>query len=192
MEKYNTGNLEKYGSKNPLKRFMIKKFLGKLLRVISVQKSALSMRLLDAGYGEGFCANFLYDNLNNVDITACDCFEEALEKARAGNLRKIDFEKADIMDLKYADGAYDVVMATEVLEHLEKTEKALDELLRVAKHSVIVSVPNEPFFCLGNLASGKNIKRLGNPIDHINHWTYWGFRRFLTTNIQWRGIHCLV
>ncbi|MCM1323609.1 MAG: class I SAM-dependent methyltransferase [Acetobacter sp.] len=184
MIEYNTGNMEKYGSRNPLKQFMIKKFLAKLFEVLQGFNREAPMSLLDVGCGEGFIANFLYDNLADTQITACDFFYEALIKAKEGNTRSICFEQADIMMLKYPENSYDVVIATEVLEHLENPKKALAELMRVARRAVVVSVPSEPFFCLGNLACGKNIKRLGNPIDHINHWTYGGFKRFLRGNIQ--------
>lgn len=184
MIEYNTGNMEKYGSKNPLKQFMIKRFLAKLLGVLQGLKQETPMSLLDVGCGEGVVANFLYDNLADTKITACDFFDEALVKAKEENTRCICFEQADIMALKYLKNSYEVVMATEVLEHLENPKKALAELLRVARRAVVISVPREPFFCLGNLASGKNIRRLGNPIDHINHWTYSGFKRFLDDNIQ--------
>lgn len=187
MIEYNTGNLEKYGSKNPLKQFMIKKFLAKLLNVLQGVKGNAAISLLDVGCGEGFISNFLYDNLDGIQITACDFFVEALSKAKEANQRSICFEQADIMALKYADKSYDVVMATEVLEHLEDPRKALAELMRVARRAVVLSVPNEPFFCLGNLASGKNITRFGNPIDHINHWTYREFKRFLSNNIRGGG-----
>jgi hypothetical protein len=36
-------------------------------------------------------------------------------------------------------------------------------------------VPHEPFFRLGNLLRGKNLARLGDPSDHLQHW---GAREF--------------
>ena len=40
---------------------------------------------------------------------------------------------------------------------------------------VVVSVPREPVFCALNLARGKNVTRLGNDPEHINHWGRRGF-----------------
>ena len=31
-------------------------------------------------------------------------------------------------------------------------------------------MPHEPFFRLGNLLRGKNVTRLGDPTDHLQHW----------------------
>jgi len=72
-----------------------------------------------------------------------------------------------------------MVLCTEVLEHLENPEKGLKELIRVSSKYILLSVPNEPFFMLENLVRLKNVSRLGNDIEHINHWTFFGFRKFL-------------
>ena len=44
--------------------------------------------------------------------------------------------------LPFKDNSYDVVTALDVLEHLENPHAALKELCRVAKKSVMISLPN--------------------------------------------------
>lgn len=50
---------------------------------------------------------------------------------------------ADIRNLPFGDGSFDVVLAYEVLEHLpyEEFEKALKELRRVSNQYVLISLP---------------------------------------------------
>ena len=72
-----------------------------------------------------------------------------------------------------------MVICTEVLEHLEFPEKAVEELKRVSRKYIVFSVPNEPFFILANLLRGRYIKNFGNHPEHINHWTFLGFEKFL-------------
>jgi SAM-dependent methyltransferase len=160
---------------------MLDKFFLKFIDAFNLLNKDLSVskKVLDIGCGEGVISNLLYDKFNNIKITAVDYFEEAIKKAKENNPRNIFFDTGDITALKYADNSFDIVVSTEVLEHIPNPDIALKELYRVANKHIILSVPSEPFFCIGNLASGKNIKRLGNPIDHINHWTYWGFKRFI-------------
>lgn len=55
----------------------------------------------------------------------------------------------------------------------------MKELIRVSKKYLVLSVPQEPLFMMGNLLRGKNVKRLGNDIEHINHWSNRGFVRFV-------------
>jgi hypothetical protein len=39
-------------------------------------------------------------------------------------------------------------------------------------------VPHEPFFRLANLLRGKNVTRLGDPPDHLQHWGAGEFAAF--------------
>lgn len=55
-------------------------------------------------------------------------------------LRKLDHGiTLDISRLPFADGAFDVVLASEVLEHLVRPVEAMAELLRVARRGVILT-----------------------------------------------------
>jgi len=84
--------------------------------------------------------------------------------------------------LPYKDNAFDLVLCTEVLEHLDDPQKGLKELVRVSKKYLVISVPNEPFFMFAQLVRGKNWSRFGNDIEHINHWTMFGFPQFVKKN----------
>lgn len=179
---YNCGNLQKYTTKNPLKRLMIKKFQRDYLCLLN-QLDLSERKFLDVGCGEGFTTSLIYNNLQTDKIVGIDCCDEALDYARQHCSSKIDFRKGNIYELDFADKEFDAVCATEVLEHLKYPEIALSEIIRISKKYVIISVPREPYFCLGNFLSGKNITRLGNPIDHINHYTKRKFKKFLEKNI---------
>ena len=53
---------------------------------------------------------------------------------------QINLEEAD--RLPFDDGAFDTVVATDVLEHLDNLHHIFDEIVRVAGRSVIISLPN--------------------------------------------------
>jgi len=184
---YHPGNYQKYMTKNPLKRKMVARLNGKLLRLVSAAVREVGgtqqdqpVRILDAGCGEGFVSGLLYRGLReeNVEITGLELTEEAIEKARAMN-PEIPFVQGDVLKMPFESRSFDIVLCTEVLEHLEDPGAALRELLRVTGVSLIVTVPHEPWFRMGNLLVLKNVTRLGDPIDHINHWSYSGFAAFL-------------
>ena len=68
------------------------------------------------------------------------------------------------------DRVFDTVTCLEVLEHLDPFEPAVAELARITRGRCIVSVPYEPWFRLGNLGRGKNVKRIGNDPEHVQQF----------------------
>jgi len=52
----------------------------------------------------------------------------------------IDLDQVD--KLPFADGEFDTVVCSDVLEHLENIHLMFDELVRIAKNNIIVSLPN--------------------------------------------------
>lgn len=185
---YNPGNYEKYMTKNPLKRRMVENLNEKIVKAIlqiteEIAKEKGIVKILDAGCGEGFITDLIGRNVKHAKITGLEYTKEALEIARSMNA-EIDFVQGDIYKLPFGENTFDIVLCTEVLEHLEKPELALSELARVTENTVFLTVPNEPWFCMGNLLVLKNVSRLGNPVDHVNHWSYRGFVKYIGTKYE--------
>lgn len=119
--------------------------------------------VLEIGIGNGNLSEML--KRFGYEVTTCD-FDKTL---------KPDFV-ADIRKLPFKDNQFDAVIANEILEHLPfgDVPKALEELRRVSKKNIILSVPNScisfgilfkfkiPFF-----AGFKNIS-FHFPYDWIN------------------------
>ena len=134
--------------------------------------------ILDAGCGEGFTLNKLYQEEMGEELEGIDGSEEAISIGKKIHPH-LSLKRASIYKLPYKDSSFDLVLSTEVLEHLEEPEKALKEIIRVSRKYILLSVPNEPFFMLSNFLRGKNITRWGNDIDHINHWSARSFEKFV-------------
>ena len=186
---YNAGNLEKHLTKNPLKKQMVRKLNRKIVDSVGSYISSFESkapRILDAGCGEGFIDALLVEKFTCVNIVGLEFTNEAIRIARQMN-PSVEYIQGDIAQMPFQDNSFDIVICTEVLEHLEKPESALKELIRVAKKFLFITVPHEPWFCLGNLLVLKNVSRLGNPIDHINHWSKKSFQAFLQGEMEgWR------
>jgi len=171
-------NFIKHTSKNPLQKFLIEKFF---LSLISLAKPLNPKKVLDAGCGEGFTLNKLVLNKIGQSIEGIEYTKEAIALGKK-LFPEANIKQGSIYELPYKDGSFDLVVCTEVLEHLENPQKALLEIIRVSKKHIILSVPNEPFFMLSNFLRGKNLSRLGNDPGHINYWTVFSFSNFVKKN----------
>ena len=130
------------------------------------------------GCGEGFTLNRLKEHGIGKRLEGIEYKKDAIELGRK-TYPDIKIIKGSIYDLPYKDNYFDLVLCTEVLEHLDDPKKGLEELVRVSKKYLVVSVPNEPFFMFAQLVRGKNWSRFGNDIEHVNHWTMFGFPKFI-------------
>jgi len=172
---------EKYQVRNPVVAFLIRRFFGRITQVLaSVEPSSV----LDAGCGEGELLRRAVRG--GCRIVSLDRSREALAEWRTNRQKDTGQEACatavcgSVLALPFARGAFDAVVCLEVLEHLEDPAAALRELMRVARKAVVLSVPYEPYFRIGNLLRGKYLDRWGNHPEHVQHWNLRRFRDFLT------------
>ncbi len=171
-------NFAKHTSKNPIQRLLIKNFYSQFISLIKPLKPE---SVLDAGCGEGFSLNKLRENNIGKKLEGIENSKTAIAISKKIN-SKLNIRLGSVYSLPYEDNSFDLVICTEVLEHLDNPEKGLFQVMRVSKKYIIFSVPNEPFFMLSNLLRGKNLKRFGNDEGHINHWTIYSFQKLLKKN----------
>lgn len=169
------GNLQKYESRNPLQRLLIRHFQR---RVGELVEAAHASSILDVGCGEGYTIDYLLRANGRLRIQGVDYDWPALRQARAKHPGVL-FQLADIRRLPYGSASFDLVLCLEVLEHLAEPVPALEELRRVCGQRSVISVPNEPFFMLSNFLRGKNVRAWGNDAEHLHLWTAGQFRRLV-------------
>jgi ubiquinone/menaquinone biosynthesis C-methylase UbiE len=97
--------------------------------------------LLDVGAAEGFKAH-IARQLFDADAKCSDLSEVACRRAR--EIFQIESMAADIHNLPFRDDGFDVVLCSETLEHVPDLPRATQELLRVARKAVVITVPHEP------------------------------------------------
>jgi SAM-dependent methyltransferase len=107
-------------------------------RILSLLSSLRFSSLLDVGGGEGYRAALVKKRLKIRKVVVADLSWEACR--RAGKLFHLPSAVAEIHSLPFKDRSFDVVMCTETLEHVMGTEGAVEELARVAKKAVIITV----------------------------------------------------
>lgn len=170
-----SSNEAKHTTGNPVVRALLERFHA----AVTGEVRALSpSALLDVGCGEGFVLSHLGPLGEGSVVRGIDLSAQAVARCRE-NAPWVDAQVGSALDLPFADKTFDVVICLEVLEHLERPVDALRELTRVCRGSLVLSVPWEPWFQLGNLARGNHLSGFGNHPEHIQRWTQGGFRRML-------------
>ena len=174
-----TGNtFDKYGSTNPVVRRLMAGFELALDELFTL---AGPTSILDIGCGEGVLTEQWAARLESGRVVGLDLPDEKLAADWSGRSRpNLSFVTADLADgLGYGDGEFDLVCATEVLEHVPAPERVVAEMARVAGRHLLVSVPREPLWRIVNVARGAYVRDLGNTPGHLNHWSRRGFIELL-------------
>jgi SAM-dependent methyltransferase len=106
-------------------------------------------RVLDAASGEGYGSGILAaagaDSVVGVDLDS-----KSVEHARARHSG--DFRVADVAALPFDDGAFDLVVSFETIEHVPDPSRALSELARVLAPDglLVISTPNKHEYLVEN------------------------------------------
>ncbi|MCF8002333.1 MAG: class I SAM-dependent methyltransferase [Halanaerobiales bacterium] len=113
---------EKYDSKNRIISYW---------QQIEEVKNCNPESILEIGIGNKFVSDYL--KKHNYDIKTLDIDLE-LEPDKVGS----------VIDIPFEDNSFECILCCEVLEHLpyEKFSVALNELKRVSKKRVIISIPD--------------------------------------------------
>lgn len=176
IKKYSGGNIfNKYESNNPLLKLLMNNFFKDLKsNLYSININSV----LDVGCGEGYVTNCIKQCKKEAHVEGIDYFDDVIEIAT--NLHpEIKFSQGSAYNLAYKDNTFDLIVASEVLEHLEQPENAICEIKRVSNKYCIITVPNEPFFRLANLMRFKYISSYGNTPGHVQNWTNNDFKMML-------------
>ncbi|HEY2317168.1 MAG TPA: class I SAM-dependent methyltransferase [Solirubrobacteraceae bacterium] len=165
-----TGNTyDKYGSTNPVVRRLMAGFERTLDELFY---RAAPASLLDVGCGEGVLTEQWAERIAPGPVVGVDLEDPKLQDEWARRRHpNLTFTAMEVERLQFGDGEFELVAATEVLEHVTDPERALAEMARVAGRYLLVSVPHEPLWRALNMARGAYLRQLGNTPGHLNHWT---------------------
>ncbi len=145
-----------------------------MARYTFAARLARGKRVLDAGCGAGYGTAEL--GLVAESVVGIDCAAEAVDFA-TGHYRTptVRFEQGSCTALPHRAGCFDLVVAFEVIEHLEDWRGFLREVRRVLADSgqFIVSTPNKLYYTESRGTEG------ANPF-HVHEFEFAEFRDELT------------
>ncbi|MDQ6699837.1 MAG: methyltransferase domain-containing protein [Acidobacteriota bacterium] len=139
-------------------------------RYAFARQFASGKRVLDAGCGTGYGAAELATHAH--EVLGIDCSQEAVDYARTNFVRdNLKFKQGWCHQLPAADASVDLVVAFEVIEHLNEWREFLAEARRVlTEHGLfLVSTPNKLYY-------GESREEAGPNPFHVHEFEYAEFR----------------
>ncbi|BAV33222.1 methyltransferase type 11 [Sulfuricaulis limicola] len=174
---------DKYTKSGMIGRFLVNRFFSQFSELIEQCGTDITT-VLEIGAGEGFSTQRIANLLGSgVRLEASEYRGDLVSRAAARN-PGVNVRQESIYSLDRPDHAFDILICLEVLEHLENPQAALQELARVSKKYVVISVPREPIWRILNMARGKYLGSLGNTPGHIQHWSSRGLRDFVSPRFR--------
>ena len=149
-------------------------------------------RVLTVGGSAGVLDNYLAGHLHSVvsvdiDAPAVEYAQQHFAKAN------LIFAVGDAMDLKFEDDAFDIVICSQVYEHVPDAETMMREIFRVLKPGGVCYFAannrlmwNEPHYHLPLLSvvprglAHLYVRASGRASHYYEkHYTYWGLRKLV-------------
>lgn len=122
------------------------------LALLDVLGSIEFTTVLDVGCAEGYFMNVIRDRFG-AEVWGVDLSTTALAKAH--DMHGLAVGAAEATHLPFADGSFDLVYSTEVIEHVLDPDLMIAEMRRVSRGTVLVTTPvsqtadeHEPDFAL--------------------------------------------
>jgi SAM-dependent methyltransferase len=171
----------KYSSRN----VVVRRLIARLVRQLRVTAGSTDGTWVDVGIGEGLALEAM--QVTAGSLVGVEFRQDKLSMA----LRRLAMSgvRADAGMLPFIDRSADVVTCLEVLEHLRAPERAVPELARICRGRCVVSVPWEPYFRLGNLCRGKDVRHWGNNAEHVQQFRPSTIRHLLRQSFENVEIH---
>lgn len=150
------------------------------------------MDVLSVGSSAGIIDDYLADHFRSV--VGIDIDEPAIEHARKEFQKpNLTFQLGDALNLEFSDNAFDVVICSQVYEHVPNPQKMMDELFRVlvpggvcyfaAGNRIMWNEPhyNLPLLSIVPRSIANFYVRLARKSSnyHELHYTYWGLKKLV-------------
>ncbi len=139
--------------------------------------------LIDVGCGIGVNIKYIRKYDKRLQITGCDlsCKILSLAQGYVGQDDSINYEVLDLGE-NFLNKKYDIVLCSQVLEHIKEDEKAMKNLAKMCSKYLILTVPSGKYNSTSKLVghyrhySEKRIKDLlqknGFRIKNLRNWGF--------------------
>lgn len=98
--------------------------------------------VMDIGCGEGYLLFKIREKYPSLPLYGFDLSHGRITVTKS-HVPDAHVLRGDVLSLPFADNAFDTVVCSELLEHMTNYQETINELLRITKRQLIITVPNE-------------------------------------------------
>jgi len=124
-------------------------------------------KLLDAGCGTGWFSKRACER--GAEVTSMDLGEKLLEKVA----QKCDSKRivGSVLEMPFEDNTFDIVVSSEVIEHVTEPATAIYEMHRVLKPggALVLTTPNKLWYFAIWIANTFKLR----PYEGLENWLWW-------------------
>ena len=128
--------------------------------------------ILDIGSGTGRALTYIKEKHPQVSIIGVEPIKELREVGYSQGLSRDDLIEGDATELEFNDRSFDLVCEFGVLHHIHHPERAVSEMLRVARKAIFISDSN-------NFGQGSSLERMVKQV--INALGLWNLVDLMKT-----------
>ena len=153
--------------------------------LLEILKESQLATFADIGCAEGYYIGRVAAIYSDVRCVGADIARTYVKKAKKSVKRSnVDFTVCDIENLPFKERCFDIVLCSEVLEHVPNHRKAFAELYRIARKYLVISFPGHSY--IHKVISKANVlKRLVNnvipDVGHVSEITVYDIKSLLKT-----------
>jgi len=156
--------------------------VGRVLKLVKGQKG----KFLDIGCGKGEITKCIKKSYPDLEVYGCDVSKKAIKLAKR-NPQGVHFMVAESHDLPFKDGFFYSVYMSQVLEHLEDLNGAIQEAKRVLKRKgffySITPLEGSPFTLQYWIRKNKKVKQSRDGFTgHVYAFPFKGLKEVIERN----------
>lgn len=187
MNKINSGvirNVKDYKGLKKIKRMINHSFESK--------KFNNSKKIVDIGCGLGEQLYFLKQLIPSASFVNCDIDPQIIELGKK-KYSDIEFKLQSADSIEFDDKSVDVIICSNLIEHVNNPEKVLREIRRVLKDDGLLLIDFPNGYCMGELIFRWGGRLYHGKSSHLQAFTYSGAINLLRKNNLYinEEIHCL-
>ena len=139
-QQINKGNLRKFNAFTKARYIKHLNLIKKHLKNLNFKKQEV-IDVLDVGCGDGVLLYLLNKHISDYkfNIHGVDLSEKALEVAK-NKIPDGNFIKADIYNTSFQENNFDLIISSDVIEHVNHPGKMLSEIKRVSKKDALIII----------------------------------------------------